>query len=93
MLCDKYPIHVEVDVAYQISENMEFRQVLEPPPQVEVKKVEPPPVQEVTVSEEPVKVTEESGQSPEPWGDPGSPRPEENPEYRDPMEPDQPEPM
>lgn len=67
--------------------------VLEPPPQVEVKKVEPPPVQEVTVSKEPVKVTEESGQSPEPWGDPGSPRPEENPEYRDPMEPDQPEPM
>lgn len=93
MFCDKYPIHVEVDVAYQFSENMEFRQVLEPPPQVEVKKVEPPPVQEVTVSKEPVKVTEESGQSPEPWGDPGSPRPEENPEYRDPMEPDQPEPM
>lgn len=93
MFCDKYPIHVEVDVAYQISENMEFRQVLEPPPQVEVKKVEPPPVQEVTVSKEPVKVTEESGQSPEPWGDPGSPCPEENPEYRDPMEPDQPEPM
>lgn len=93
MFCDKYPIHVEVDVAYQISENMEFRQVLEPPPQVEVKKVEPPSVQEVTVSKEPVKVTEESGQSPEPWGDPGSPRPEENPEYRDPMEPDQPEPM
>lgn len=93
MFCDKYPIHVEVDVAYQISENMEFRQVLEPPLQVEVKKVEPPPVQEVTVSKEPVKVTEESGQSPEPWGDPGSPRPEENPEYRDPMEPDQPEPM
>lgn len=93
MFCDKYPIHVEVDVAYQISENMEFRQVLEPPPQVEVKKVEPLPVQEVTVNKEPVKVTEESGQSPEPWGDPGSPRPEENPEYRDPMEPDQPEPM
>lgn len=93
MFCDKYPIHVEVDVAYQISDNMEFWQVLEPPPQVEVKKVEPPPVQEVTVSKEPVKVTEESGQSLEPWGDPGSPRPEENPEYRDPMEPDQPEPM
>lgn len=61
---------------------------------MEVKQLEPPKVvSEETIIKQPLEVREETDKSPRPWGDPGSPRPEENPEYRDPMEPDQPVPM
>ncbi|XP_078313405.1 uncharacterized protein LOC111128961 isoform X2 [Crassostrea virginica] len=64
--------------------------VVEPPPPVEVRTVEPPTIREETT----LKVPQEEIQtSPKPWADPASPRPEENPEYRDPTEPDQPQPM
>ncbi|XP_061173544.1 TALPID3 protein-like [Saccostrea echinata] len=63
-------------------------------PPVEVKQVEPPKmVQEETAVKKPEEVTEETDKNPQPWGNPESPRPEENPEYRDEMEPDQPAPM